>query len=109
MAPSFGLCLDERWAPPWPHVHVEWPDFGVPADLDSFRVALADALERRRRGEIVELGCLAGHGRTGTARASLAILTGTPTERCSGAQNARRQGANNVGFDPESRTRTGYL
>jgi hypothetical protein len=77
--PSFGLYLDERWAPPWPHTHVEWPDFGVPADLDGFRAALADALERARRGEIVELGCLGGHGRTGTALACLAILTGTPT------------------------------
>jgi hypothetical protein len=77
-APSFGLYLDERWAPPWPHTHVEWPDFGVPADLDGFRAALADALERARRGEIVELGCLGGHGRTGTALACLAILTGTP-------------------------------
>jgi hypothetical protein len=77
-APSFGLYLDERWAPPWPHTHVEWPDFGVPADLDSFCAALADALERARRGEIVELGCLGGHGRTGTALACLAILSGTP-------------------------------
>jgi hypothetical protein len=77
-APSFGLYLDKRWAPPWPHTHLEWPDFGVPADLDGFRAALADALERARRGEIVELGCLGGHGRTGTALACLAILTGTP-------------------------------
>ena len=77
-APSFGLYLDQRWAPPWPHTHVEWPDFGVPADLDSFRAALADALERARRGEIVELGCHGGHGRTGTALACLAMLTGTP-------------------------------
>ena len=77
-APWFGLYLDERWAPPWPHTHVEWPDFGVPADLDGFRAALADALERARRGEIVELGCRGGHGRTGTALACLAILTGTP-------------------------------
>lgn len=76
-APSFGLYFDERWAPPWPHVHVEWPDFGVPTDIDGLRAALADALERARRGEVVELGCLGGHGRTGTALACLAILTGT--------------------------------
>lgn len=77
-APSFGLYFDGRWAPPWPHTHVDWPDFGVPVDLDVFRAALADALERARRGEAVELGCLGGHGRTGTALACLAILTGTP-------------------------------
>ena len=26
--PSFGLYLDERWAPSWPHSHLDWPDFG---------------------------------------------------------------------------------
>jgi hypothetical protein len=76
--PSFGLYLDERWAPPWPHSHVDWPDFGVPTDGDALRVALLDLLHRARRGESVEIGCLGGHGRTGTALACLAVLTGTP-------------------------------
>jgi hypothetical protein len=35
-------------------------------------------LERARLGERVEVGCLGGHGRTGTALACLAILTGHP-------------------------------
>ena len=30
--PDFGLYLDRRWSPPWPHDHIQWPDFGVPAD-----------------------------------------------------------------------------
>ena len=29
-APTFGLYLDRRWAPPWDHVHLPWVDFGVP-------------------------------------------------------------------------------
>ena len=77
-APTFGLYLDERWDAPWPHAHVDWPDFGLPADPGAFRSALRDALERARRGEEVELGCLGGHGRTGTALACLAVLAGTP-------------------------------
>ena len=77
-APGFGLYLDERWAPPWPHEHLDWPDFGVPDDLDAFRRALTDLLDRARKGERVEVGCLGGHGRTGTALACLAVLTGTP-------------------------------
>ena len=77
-APSFGLYLDERWAPPWPHDHLDWPDFGVPDDLDALRRALTDLLVRARQGERVEVGCLGGHGRTGTALACLAVLTGTP-------------------------------
>lgn len=81
VAPTFGLYLDERWNPPWPHGHVEWPDFGLPADLQAFRAALVDVHERARRGERVELGCLGGHGRTGTALACLAVLAGTPARQ----------------------------
>jgi protein-tyrosine phosphatase len=35
-------------------------------------------LARARAGERVEIGCLGGHGRTGTAVACLAILSGHP-------------------------------
>lgn len=78
--PAFGLYLDDRWQPPWHHKHVDWPDFGVPADPERLRSALAEVLERARRGETVEIGCLGGHGRTGTALACLAVLAGTPPE-----------------------------
>ena len=78
-APNFGLYLDTRWDPPWPHEHLDWPDFGVPEDRAGLRRALADLLDRARKGERVEVGCLGGHGRTGTALACLAVLTGTPT------------------------------
>ena len=78
--PGFGLYLDETWAPPWPHAHLDWPDFGVPGDLDALRRALQDLLDRARAGESVEVGCLGGHGRTGTALACLAVLTGTPAD-----------------------------
>lgn len=74
--PDFGIYLDERWQPPWAHEHVDWPDFGVPADDAAATAALAAALERARRGETVELGCLGAHGRTGTALARLAVLAG---------------------------------
>ena len=89
-APSFGLYLDERWDPPWPHEHLDWPDFGVPEDLGALRRALTDLLDRARNGERVELGCLGGHGRTGTALACLAVLTGTPTNAwpCSHAHSS---------------------
>jgi protein-tyrosine phosphatase len=76
--PDFGLYLDERWDPPWAHEHVAWPDFGLPPDMAALRTALVDLLDRSRAGDEVELGCLGGHGRTGTALACLAVLTGTP-------------------------------
>jgi hypothetical protein len=74
--PDFGLYLDARWAPPWPHEHLDWPDFSVPADRADTLAALTDVLERARRGERVEIGCLGAHGRTGTALACLAALAG---------------------------------
>lgn len=77
--PTFGLYLDQRWAPPWDHAHLPWVDFGVP-DAAALRIALEDVVDRTRRGEHVEIGCLGGHGRTGTALACLAVLTGTPPD-----------------------------
>jgi len=38
--------------------------------------ALGSLRDRARAGERVEVGCLGGHGRTGTALAWLAILAG---------------------------------
>ena len=34
----------------------------------------------RARGDVVEIGCLGGHGRTGSALACLAVLTGVPAD-----------------------------
>lgn len=78
VAPDHGLYLDTRWAPPWPHGRVDWPDLGLPADPARFREQLTDLLTRSRAGERVEIGCLGGHGRTGTALACAAVLTGLP-------------------------------
>ena len=78
-APDFGLYLDAQWDPPWSHDHLDWPDFGVPSDAAPVVVALRSLLERARAGQRVELGCLGGHGRTGTALACLAILCGLPS------------------------------
>jgi hypothetical protein len=80
VAPDFGLYLDERWHPPWPHERFDWPDFGVPSDPDVVVATLQALLERARKGEVVELGCYGGHGRTGTALAVLAVLTGHDPE-----------------------------
>jgi protein-tyrosine phosphatase len=78
-APAFGLYLDARWDPPWPHEHLAWPDFGLP-DRDELGAALPRLLARARRGDVVEIGCHGGHGRTGSALACLAVLTGVPAD-----------------------------
>ena len=78
--PDYGLYLDRQWQPPWPHDHIDWPDFGVPHSAAPALAALRYALDRARAGQLVEIGCLGGHGRTGTALACLAILTGHPPD-----------------------------
>jgi len=76
--PDYGLYLDRRWQPPWAHDHLDWPDFALPGDPALVLVALGSVLDRARTGELVEVGCLGGHGRTGTALACLAVLAGHP-------------------------------
>ena len=78
--PDYGLYLDHRWQPPWAHDRLDWPDFGVPAEATRVVAGLRTALARARAGERVEIGCLGGHGRTGTALACLAVLTGHPPD-----------------------------
>lgn len=77
--PDFGLYLlgseppDYEWAVRW----VRWRDFGLPSDQDDARAAFHEAWERAER-EKVEVACMGGSGRTGTALACMAILDGVP-------------------------------
>jgi protein-tyrosine phosphatase len=41
---------------------------------------IESAFERARRGDLVEVGCLGGIGRTGTVLACMAVLSGVPRE-----------------------------
>jgi hypothetical protein len=107
--PTYGLYLDSRWRPPWDHAHIEWPDFGVPENTAAVRESLTDLLGRARSGELVEVGCLGGHGRTGTALACLAVLSGQSGEDavnsvranyCSNAVETPEQEAFVIALDP---------
>jgi len=74
--PTYGLYLDDRWDPPWPHNHVDWPDFGVPRDGNRAAAQIRSAFARAAQGEEVEVGCYGGLGRTGTVVACMATLSG---------------------------------
>ncbi|SDH47294.1 protein-tyrosine phosphatase family protein [Agrococcus jejuensis] len=76
--PDLGAYLLGR-APevPWPSVWIAWPDFRLPRDAAAAVATLAHihaaAAEQR-----VEVACAGGIGRTGTALAILARMSGVP-------------------------------
>lgn len=56
------------------------PDGGWPLYEKETQQVFVYALESARAGRFVEIGCHAGHGRTGMALAALMILTGHDAE-----------------------------
>ncbi len=83
--PEFAVYLLGRRpaAPAWPFVWVRWRDFGLPQSEESALAALMEAFERASQ-ERVELACAGGVGRTGTALAVLAVLSGVAPEAAVG-------------------------
>ncbi len=80
--PDFAIYLDARWRDDpyvtWPFLLIEWEDFGLPGDEAAAFVAIADLYQRARRGELVEIACYGGVGRTGTVLSCLTVLAGVP-------------------------------
>lgn len=77
--PQFGLYL-LGYTPPidrWPHRWVQWQDFSLPTFTADAVAAFHEAYERAAL-ERVEIACGGGIGRTGTALAVLAIVSGVP-------------------------------
>jgi hypothetical protein len=73
-----GLWLDESWQE---HGEViDWPDGGIPRDQEGAAAKMREAFDAARAGKRVEVGCIAAHGRTGTALACMAILAGVPSD-----------------------------
>ncbi|MGC5617361.1 protein-tyrosine phosphatase family protein [Georgenia sp. Z1491] len=63
----------------WPNRCVRWRDFSLPASTEDALDALRDA-HARAADERVEIACHGGTGRTGTALAVLAVMSGVPAE-----------------------------
>ena len=77
---TFGLYLDQQWNPSWPAEVIDWPDLGVPSSNEAAARSIDAAFDRARKGELVEVGCHGGTGRTGTVLACMAVLAGMPAE-----------------------------
>ena len=90
--PDFALYLDERWNDDphvtWPFRIIEWEDFGLPADEAQIFTAMTDLYRRARSGELVEVACYGGVGRTGTVLGCLTVLAGvSPAEAVAWVRN----------------------
>jgi protein-tyrosine phosphatase len=81
--PDWGLYLDEGWRTrpmTWACEFVPWRDFGLPADEAQAFNAFDEAWRRANAGEVVDLACAGGIGRTGTALACIAVRDGVPVD-----------------------------
>lgn len=75
--PEFAVYLLSRDPGPfdWEHRWVRWRDFGLPAShVDA--VAVFREAHERAATQRVEIACRGGVGRTGTALAAIAVMSG---------------------------------
>jgi hypothetical protein len=72
--------LGGSWMSSWEADWIHWPDFGIPADAESAAQAIIGTFRRAQRGEVVEVACFGGKGRTGTILACMATLAGVPAD-----------------------------
>lgn len=75
--PDFAIYLLDRdpCVGAWPNRWVRWRDFRLPDSTDDALEALREA-HTRALSERVEIACKGGIGRTGTAIAILAVMSG---------------------------------
>jgi protein tyrosine phosphatase len=78
--PDFALYLDGRWEGDpqvtWPYRVIAWPDFGLPENVSELFAVVRQVHGRAIAGELVEVACYGGLGRTGTLLGCLAIVAG---------------------------------
>ncbi len=74
----FGLGAGAPWRPDWPAEWIDWPDFRTPRDDHRAAELINLTYHRARAGELVEVACGGGTGRTGTVIACMAVLAGHP-------------------------------
>lgn len=71
--PDFGLYADYIWSPTWRNEFINWPDYGIPKEALTGLTQIFEAYYRATQGSMVEIGCIGGHGRTGTILAIMQI------------------------------------
>lgn len=73
--PDLACYMDSIWTPATVAFHLGWKDYGLPyLSIEQVHVIADELLAAARAGKKVEIGCIGGHGRTGTFLAILAVL-----------------------------------
>jgi hypothetical protein len=75
LIPTLGIYLDEGWEgveTAYPKQMVEWPDCGV-IEMPLLKSVVGSMRKALAAGEIIDVACLLGHGRTGTLLARLLV------------------------------------
>jgi hypothetical protein len=73
--PDFGLYADSIWNPTWRNEFIAWPDGSVPKNRPLALRQIREAFQLAQSGKMVEIGCIGGHGRTGTILALMYLLS----------------------------------
>jgi hypothetical protein len=77
MSPGFIVPWAERLSIPINTVKLDWPDYKTPTlPIELLQDVLEWAVQEAATGVGVEVGCMGGHGRTGTMLALLAVTNG---------------------------------
>ena len=79
--PDYALYLETSRMPYSATGYIPWKDFGLPTiDFRHTAEMIIDAYALAKDGMTVEVGCIGGHGRTGTVLACMAILADIPLD-----------------------------
>lgn len=74
--PDYGLYLDRCWTPSGIGYFIDWKDYGLPVWWDAAARTIIETFNKAKEGYWVEIGCIGGHGRTGTVLAAMCVLGG---------------------------------
>lgn len=73
--PDLGCYAYGGWNPASPALFIPWQDYGLPTcTYTQAARAIKQAFDAAKDGQVVEVGCMGGHGRTGTILACMAVL-----------------------------------
>ena len=75
---SVGIPCPIKWD--WPFITVEWGDYSLP-DSWVLNQLLTFVVGKIKSGQRIEIGCMGGHGRTGTLLAMLQVEIGGMTAK----------------------------